>query len=346
MRKAAKEPLRIPASFIYLTIIAYSLTIYLFSWGKTAELPHDEMPISLYSNQAGDNLKKTFIQAINEAKDSVICMIYSLNDDEIIEAFKNKADEGVEVFIVTDPIATQDAKEKLGPKIAVHPKRQKGLMHNKLLAIDRKVSWLGSCNFTQDSLHLHANLVMGVANPILACAIEEKAKSIHDKGRKIAPFTLMTNTQTLDFSFLPDDGKALHKLTTLLQGAQKSIQVAMFTFTHPDLIQALVQAHKRGIDVEVVLDSDSSKKTSKEAYRRFCQEKMKVYTSRRVGLLHEKMAIIDNSMLIMGSANWTKAAFGQNSENITFLSPLTNEQQTKLKSFWETTIKEAQPYKL
>ena len=53
------------------------------------------------------------------------------------------------------------------------------------------------------------------------------------------------------------------------------------------------------------------------------------------------MAIIDDTTLIMGSANWTKAAFTQNSENITFLYPLTDEQQIKLKAFWQTTLKEA-----
>jgi len=340
-KKAKNTSIRIPAGFIYLIIAVYSLAIYFCSWGTNVALPHDRLPIGLYSNQAGDNLKETFIKAIGDAKESIYCLIYSLNDEEIIQAFKNKAEEGVEVFIVTDPVATQDAAVKLGPKVTVVSRRQKGLMHNKLLAIDKKVSWLGSANFTRDSLALHANIVMGISNPQLACAIEEKAKTFHEKGRKVAPLTLTAKNQTLELSFLPDDGNALHKLIKQLQGAQKSIKVAMFTFTHPDLINTLVAAHKRGVDVEVVIDSDSSRKTSSQAYKRFCQEKMQVFTSRRVGLLHEKMAIIDDTCLVMGSANWTKAAFSQNSENISFLSPLTQDQQAKLKTFWNKTLQEA-----
>ena len=336
-KKNTPSKMRLPAPMLLLLIAIYSLTIYFMTAETKPQLPEQSVPIRLYSNQAGDDLRETYTHAINEAKESITCLIYSLTDEEIIAALRKKADEGIKVFIVCDPVATQDAATKLGPKIQVIPRRQKGLMHNKLLVIDSKVSWLGSANFTRDSLSLHANIVMGISSKAIASAIEEKAKSLSLKGRKIEPLILATPDQTLELSFLPDDTKALKKLVAQLAAAKKTIKVAMFTFTHPELINALVDAHKRGVDVEIVIDSDSSRKTSSIAYQRFLREKMQVYASKRVGLLHEKMAIIDDTTLIMGSANWTRAAFGQNSENLSFLTDLTSDQRAKLKSFWATT---------
>lgn len=335
-----KENKKLSVPLLIFLIAVYSLVIYFASEESYSKMPEEKLPICLYSNQAGDNLRKTYVEAILEAKESITCLIYSFTDEEIIAAFKKKADAGVDITVISDPVATQNIHERLGPKIKVVPIRQKGLMHNKLLAIDHKVSLIGSANLTRDSLSMHANLVMGIYSPAVALAIEAKAKSLAEKGKKIEPLFIKTSTQTLDLSFLPDDAQGLYKVLQLLKSAQKSIKVAMFTFTHPALIDALVAAHKRGVDVTVVLDRDSSRQTSNHAFRCFGQEKMNILTSNRVGLLHEKIAIIDDTTLIMGSANWTKAAFGTNSENICILTNLQPVQLDKLNRFWATTLQE------
>jgi phosphatidylserine/phosphatidylglycerophosphate/cardiolipin synthase-like enzyme len=332
---------RLPTSFLLLLLVLYTITVYFLSQEKTVSLPEQAVPIRLYSNQAHDDLKRTYTQAILGAKECIYLSIYSLTDDGIISALKQRAEDGVKVLIVADAVATQDAQSKLGDKVELVQRRQKGLMHNKLLAIDHEMSWIGSANLTRDSLTLHANIVIGIASPSIAKAIEDKTISLATKGRKIEPLMISTPQQSLELCFLQDDPKALHKVLTQLRGAQKSIKVAMFTFTHPALIDALIEAHKRGIDVDVVIDNDSARKTSSLAYKRFVHEKVPVAISRRAGLLHEKMAIIDDKTLIMGSANWTRAAFTQNSENIVILQDLTPEQQSKLATFWQTTKHES-----
>ncbi len=327
---------------MFVFVACYALSVFYVAQDRPVSLPQESTPIRLYSNQAGDSLRRTFIEAINRATESVTCLIYSLNDNEIIATLRHKADSGIQVLVICDPVATQDAASRLGPNVTLIPKRQKGLMHNKLLAIDHSEAWLGSCNFTRDSLDLHANLVMGIQSPELAAHIEDKSRQLASKtSRKIEPIILQQGTQTLKVSFLPDDQDALKNVIKLLSSAKKSIKVAMFTFTHPALVDTLVQAHKRGVQVDVVIDNDSSRKTSQKAYRKLTEETVHVYVSQRIGLLHEKMAIIDDSTLIMGSANWTKAAFSQNSENLAVLTNLTPEQQAKLEQFWQTTLAES-----
>src|SRR5262249_48661264 len=149
--------------------------------------------------------------------------------------------------------------------------RNKGLMHNKLLSIDHKQAWLGSANFSRDSLRLHANLVLSIESATLAEAIETKATE-RKKRLFPQPLKLQSEEEQVELWLLPDAPEALDRLIGLLNSAKTTINVAMFTFTHPRLIQALCDAHHRGVAVQVVLDYDSSRQTSKKAFQRFKRE--------------------------------------------------------------------------
>lgn len=333
---------RVPTPLLFVILILFACYEFYEAKSKRYEFPAADVPILLYSNQAGDNLQETFREAILSAKVSIVCIIYSLTDDTIIHALRHQAEQGLSVSVVCDPVATQDVAFKLGNKVRLSCRRQKGLMHNKLLAIDHKQAWIGSANFTRDSLLIHANLVVGIQSEDVAKSIEEKAEFLSQKKtRKFTPLVLDTTEQSFQISYLPDDQEALQRLISLLHTAKKSLKVAMFTFTHPELIQAVINAHKRGLDVQVVLDHDSSRKTSSKAYARFRREGVPTYVSQRTGLLHEKIAIIDDKTLVCGSANWTKAAFTANDENLCILTDLNRPQQEKLVRFWQTTLLES-----
>ena len=63
-------------------------------------------------------------------------------------------------------------------------------------------------------------------------------------------------------------------------------------------------------------------------------------------LLHHKWAVIDDRVLAMGSANWTKAAFNKNSDFLFFLSPLDKRQRRFLGNLWEIIESECIEYKI
>ena len=52
-------------------------------------------------------------------------------------------------------------------------------------------------------------------------------------------------------------------------------------------------------------------------------------------LLHHKWAIFDDELLVIGSANWTKAAFSKNHDFLLFLSSLGEKQINYLTELWE-----------
>jgi len=126
--------------------------------------------------------------------------------------------------------------------------------------------------------------------------------------------------------------------------AQESISVVMFTIesslskleSRPNqLINALIEAKKRGIDVEVVLDQNvdfvqrrhvgdwETKIKSTRAYKRLKEAGIKVYYDEPARYTHAKCIIIDKKIVILGSTNWTESSFDNNIET----SVLINSQE-------------------
>jgi phosphatidylserine/phosphatidylglycerophosphate/cardiolipin synthase-like enzyme len=340
LRKSSRFALN--KGFGFLILLLYAAALYVFSQDEKSVLPQKEFPVCLYSNQAGDNLRHTVTDAIYSAKESITCVIYSLTDEEVIHALKSQAEKGVQITVVYDAIASHGIEEKAEGKFQCIPVRKKGLMHNKLLAIDETVAYLGSSNFTRDSLSLHANLVLGIHSKEVVQAIREKAAHLAAEVKGSSKISPLTN-DTFELYFLQDYPKTLERVQQLLSSAKKSVKVAMFTFTHPALTQKLIDLHHQGIKVQVVIDNDSSRKTSRIAFERFKKEKMDVRVSKRSGLLHEKIAIVDDEILLGGSTNWTKAAFNANEEHLFILSKLSDAHKEKLAHFWQTTLHESAP---
>jgi phosphatidylserine/phosphatidylglycerophosphate/cardiolipin synthase-like enzyme len=103
-----------------------------------------------------------------------------------------------------------------------------------------------------------------------------------------------------------------------IDNTHKSIDIAVYTFTSRPLAQALVDAKDRGVAIRVILNpSHSSTDYSKAAY--LAQNDIDVHVERGARLMHHKFALIDDSILINGSFNWTASAEASNDENILIL---------------------------
>jgi len=100
-----------------------------------------------------------------------------------------------------------------------------------------------------------------------------------------------------------------------IDSAKKSILVQAYSFTSAPIAKALVDAHKRGIDVKVILD----KSQRKERYTSATMLKnyhIPVWIDYKPAIAHNKIMIIDGETVITGSFNFTKAAQFRNAENL------------------------------
>lgn len=254
--------------------------------------------------------------------------MYSVTDPQLLNLLKQKADNGLETIILYDPSATSKLENKLGKNAYAYPIRlEGGLMHRKILVLDDKISFLGTANFTTQSLKMHDNLVVGIFNPELARFL----KSCHTSS-----FDFSTDAQDAELWLLPDrTGAALNQLLKIIKEAKKSIYIAMFTLTHPVIIQSLIDAHRRNVDVKIAVDHYTAQGASFKAIETCRREGIPVLLSRGQQLFHHKWAIIDYSKFIVGSTNWTKTAFTKNQDCFIIFHKISSKQKKTVKKIWK-----------
>lgn len=155
------------------------------------------------------------------------------------------------------------------------------------------------------------------------------------KLKNLRIFFLIFTLTTLSFAneivyFLPFESRqALTHLISLINGAQQNISISIYSFTNKEIAKALKKASSRGVSINIIYDMESNKKNPKSTigylskYQNIQTCLLSGLASRNgqfKGLMHQKMAIIDRSVLILGSANWSKSAFENNYETLILTS--------------------------
>ena len=123
----------------------------------------------------------------------------------------------------------------------------------------------------------------------------------------------LTNTP-VEVYFSPNGG-CTSAIVKELQNARSEILVQAYSFTSAPIAKALVDAKKRGVSVEVILDkSQRSEKYTSAAF--LANSKIPTYIDAAHAIAHNKVMIIDKETVITGSFNFTKAAEEKNAENL------------------------------
>jgi len=114
--------------------------------------------------------------------------------------------------------------------------------------------------------------------------------------------------------FSPNHG-ATKAVVDALDGAKSTVLVQAYSFTSAPIAKALVQAHDRGVDVQVILDrKETGSKYSSADF--VAHAGITTLIDGRHAIAHNKVMIIDGVAVITGSFNFTTAAERQNAENL------------------------------
>lgn len=320
-KRRSRRPLWV-LSFVLLFCVWFVVT------SVAPNLPKPTDPVRLYSNQCQQDLRLTLLDAIQRAKSSVHLVMFGLSDTSVLSALAQKMRQKIPLTIYYDPKGSPKVEKILGQG-DIHPVHTSALMHQKILILDDETVFIGSANMTSASLRMHDNLVIGLQNKKVAQFLKKNAP--HSSGH----MRTMVGGQDVEIWLLPDPrGHALGEIRNLIHNARHSLQIALFTFTHPALLEELIHAHKRGVKVEVVIDMHSGFGASASTIDQLKKAGVPIFLSQGVQLLHHKFLYIDEHVLLTGSANWTKAAFYKNSDCILILRNLNPEQKAFMSKLW------------
>jgi phosphatidylserine/phosphatidylglycerophosphate/cardiolipin synthase-like enzyme len=100
-----------------------------------------------------------------------------------------------------------------------------------------------------------------------------------------------------------------------LKSARREILVQAYSFTSDALSTALIDAKKRGVHVDIVLDKSNELERYSDL-RIFMDQGLAPTVDHNHAIAHNKVMIIDGKTLVTGSFNFTKQAEDENAENL------------------------------
>ena len=125
---------------------------------------------------------------------------------------------------------------------------------------------------------------------------------------------LWAAASTIEACFTPGDN-CTKTIVNALEQARSSVLVQAYSFTSAPIAKALVDAHKRGVHVEVILDR-SQRKTKYSSADFVAHAGIPTYIDAEHAIAHNKIMVIDGEIVITGSFNFTKTAQEKNAENL------------------------------
>lgn len=121
-------------------------------------------------------------------------------------------------------------------------------------------------------------------------------------------------TGTVAVYFSPRGG-ATEAVVREIGAARKEILIQAYSFTSKPIAKALLDARKRGVAIEAVLDKSNA--TAKYTAATFLfNAGIPVLIDSAHAIAHNKVMIVDKATLITGSFNFTSAAENKNAENL------------------------------
>jgi phosphatidylserine/phosphatidylglycerophosphate/cardiolipin synthase-like enzyme len=141
--------------------------------------------------------------------------------------------------------------------------------------------------------------------------------------------------------FFSPSGGCTEAVVGSLEKAKASVLVQAYSFTSAPIAKALVEAKRRGVNVQVVLDK--TQKGDRYSSADFLRNSgVPTFIDSQHNVAHNKVMIIDGQTVITGSFNFTKAAEEKNAENLLVIQDA--ELAKKYSANWSAHLKHSGNY--
>lgn len=304
-------------------------------------------PSELPSHKTQTSFGIELIRLINNAQSEIKFAIYGLRgQEEILQALILAKKRGVSIQGVVDSDHHgknyYDDTHLLYEHFDMKTDKISYIMHNKFFIFDDKILWSGSANLSDTGTGgYNANSVVVIENEKIASIYEDEfdqmfaKKKFNNKKRELSYKDIKTSDSTISIFFSPKSNTYEEGIKELVQNAKKYIYIPIFYLTHEDLAVQLIKAHKRGVEIKIILDATAARnKYSKHKLLR--QEGIKVKVENFGGKMHAKSMIVDDRFIISGSMNFTKAGNSKNDENTLIIQneKLAKEYKVYFMTLW------------
>ena len=323
-------------SMILPLFISIVLCLFLVGCGTTntpattASTPENNTNTHSYTAANGAQNVKVFVEpdagdavivnAIRGAQKSVLLEMYLLTDTKIIRALEEAAHHGVTVRVMLEthpygsgsvsPTETLDKLKAAGVQAqATSPNFS--LTHEKGMVIDENTAYIMTSNFTLSALgasKMTLNREYGIVDSNAPDVRTVIAIFNSDWNR-----SYMQQVDNPNLVVSPLNSRSV--FLTLINSAHRSLAVEAEEMQDSEVEDALVNAARRGIQVQVILPvpGNGSSDSNNEGISTIRQGRVQVKEDPRL-YMHAKIIIVDGQRAFVGSENISTASLNRNRE--------------------------------
>lgn len=253
-------------------------------------------------------IRQTTLQFIRDTRYSLDVCVYGINDPQVIQAFQECVDRGVQVRIVTENLNAFEVYAIKGAQVVVD--RSDGLMHTKYMISDHLRVWCGSANLTHTSLDAHANHVI-----ILECPkqVGRFLQHFEQSVNGLFKFDRIASYPRYGVYFSPEDNPFELIMSHLAQ-ASKEVLIGAYAFTDYRIAHFLMILSSKGIRVHTLADPSWNLSSPYSVVQKVSPFSPVTLADVEEGLFHDKFMMIDQRVVLFGSYNFTESASFRNDE--------------------------------
>ena len=269
---------------------------------------------------------KEILTNINTSKSSIDMAIYGYSSTPAIEkAIKDAQNRGVKIRLIYD-VNTKNQNIYLDTfkfvSLIVNSKSDRGLkdsnatMHNKFYIFDNKIVITGSANLSHtDMSGFNSNNIIVINSADVAKIYKTEFEQMFNGNFHSAKIPTANNkANNIQIYFSPQDKSISNAVLPIIENAKDYIYIPIFVITENRVVEALINAKRRGVDVRLISDAlNASSKYSKIRVLRTNDVPVKI--ENYAGKMHSKTMIVDDKYSIVGSMNFSKSGETKNDEN-------------------------------
>ena len=278
---------------------------------------------------------REFVSLVDNSKTSIDIALYGwTNIPKVRNAIENAIKRGVTIRVIYDtktspgnyyPDTDEFVKifeNKRSDRIEGSSKLTNALMHNKFAIFDKEKVYTGSMNFSHTGFSgFNQNNVLILNAPVVAKIYTDEFEQMYNgkfhslKAKTSNNSLILSDGSKITILFSPQDKGISSGVVPLVNSAKHNIYIPAFLITHKPLTNALIAAHKRGVNVKIIIDATNTG-TRNSTLIPLRTAGVPVKVENYAGKMHSKSIIIDNKYIVTGSTNFSNSGENKNDENM------------------------------
>jgi len=301
----------------------------------------NSVPYFSFSDKA--NISEYIKAAIDSSNSTLDIALYGISNMSLAQSIVNAQKRGVKVRLIMNyghisgAKITPELQFLIDNNINIKSLRgagKYGIMHNKIAIIDSRLLLTGSYNWTNVANNANYENVVFTDDNIYINGFKKYFEWMWSYGINLSQ--PMPDYSSDSFRFIPVDsslsvnfynekfpsysfspkGGIKENIIKAINKSRISIKVCVFSFYDKDIFQKLLEAKNRGVKVQVILDKLQATQSEITPLMFNNGIEFKWSYGFNSGVMHNKFAIFDDSLLITGSFNWSISAEEYNFENV------------------------------